>query len=68
MANVNLASTHKYNFDDIKRNYMSIYKVLLLLKQCGEPPFLFQNLSTYQINNQYIKFDKILSASSISEE
>ena len=36
---MNLASARKYNCDDIIRNYMSIYKVLL--SERGDPPFLF---------------------------
>ena len=48
---------------------MDVYKVLLLLNERGDPPFLFQNLSSYKINNQSVKFaDKNLSAGSISEE
>ena len=47
---------------------MGIYKVLLLLNECGHPPFLFQNLRFYKIDNQQVKFDKNLSAGSISEE
>ena len=62
--NVNLASIRKYNniIVMILRNYMGIYKVLLLLNEHGEPSFLFQNLSSYKIDNQYVKFDKNLSA------
>ena len=29
---------------------MGIHKVLLLLNEPGDPPFLFQNLSSYKIN------------------
>ena len=49
---MNLVSTHAYNCDDIIRNYMGIYKVLLLLNEHGDAPFLFQNLRSYKINNQ----------------
>ena len=37
---------------------MGVYKVLLLLNECGDPPFLFQNLHSYKINNQKVMFDK----------
>ena len=37
---------------------MGINKVLLLLNKHGDPPFLFHNLSPYNINNQYAKFEK----------
>ena len=47
---------------------MGIYKVLLLVNERGHPPFLLQNLSSYKVNNQWVKFDKNLSAGSISEE
>jgi len=47
---------------------MSINKVLLLLNEHGDPSFLFQNLSPYNINNQKAKFHKNLSAGSISVE
>ena len=49
---------------------MGIYKVLLLLNERGGTPlFLFQNLCfyMYMINNQQVKFDKNLRASSISD-
>ena len=45
-----------------------INKVLLLLNKHGDPSFLFQNLSPYNINNQLAKFEKNLSAGSISVE
>ena len=45
-----------------------INKVLLLLNEHGNLSFLFQNLSSYNINNQKAKFDKNLSASSILVE
>ena len=32
--------------------------MLLLLNEHGDPSFLFQNLSSYDINNQLAKFDK----------
>ena len=28
------------------------YKVFLLLNECGDPPFLFQNLSSLNVINQ----------------
>ena len=45
-----------------------INKVLLLLNEHGNLSFLFQNLSSYNINNQKAKFDKNLNASSILVE
>ena len=42
IGNVNLTSTRKYNCDDIIRNYMGIYKVLLLLNERGDPRFYFE--------------------------
>ena len=43
--------------------------MLLLLNEHGDPSFLFQNqLSFYNINNQLAKFEKNLSAGSISVE
>ena len=51
------------NHDDI----LAINKVLLLLNERGDPLFLFQNLSSYKINN-WQRFDKNLNADSISEE
>ena len=45
-----------------------IIKVPLLLDGHGVPSFLFQNLSSYNINNQLAKFEKILSVGSISVE
>ena len=56
---MNLASSRKYNHDYITRNYMGIYKVLLLLNERRNPPFLFHNLSSYEINNQFVKFDNL---------
>jgi len=49
---VNLASNRDYNHGAIIRIYMGINKVLLLLNEHGDPSFLFQNLSSYNINNQ----------------
>ena len=43
-------------------------KVLLLLKKHGDPSLFFENVSSYNINNQWAKFDKNLSAGSISVE
>ena len=42
--------------------------MLLLLNKSGDPLFLFQNLSSYKINNQQVKLDENLSAGSISDE
>jgi len=52
VGNVNLASNRDYNHDAIIRIYMGINKVLLLLNEHGDPSFLFQNLSSYNINNR----------------
>ena len=41
---MNLASTRKDNCDDIIRNYMGVYKVLLLLNECGDPSFLVREI------------------------
>ena len=37
-------------------------------KRAGDFPLLFQNLSSYNINNQWTKFDKNPSAGSIPVE
>ena len=42
--------------------------MLLRLNEHGDPSFLFQNLSSYNINNQLAKFEKNLSVGSISVE
>ena len=42
--------------------------MLLLLNEHGDPSFLFQNLSSYNINNQLTKFEKNFSVGSISVE
>ena len=68
VGNVNLASNRDYNHGAIIRIYMGINKVLLFLNEHGDPSFLFQNLSSYNINNQYAKFHKNLGAGSISVE
>jgi len=65
---MNLASNRDYNHGAIIRIYMGTNKVLLLLNEHGDPSFLFQNLSSYNVNNQYAKFDKNLSAGFISVE
>ena len=36
--------------------------MLLLLNDHGDPSFLFENSSPYNINNQEAKFDKNLNA------
>ena len=41
------------------KELLCIYKVLLILNQYGDPPFLFQNLSSSKINNQEGNFVKI---------
>ena len=40
--------------------------MLLLLNEHGDPSFIFLNLSSYNVNNQLAKFEKNLSAGSIS--
>ena len=50
------------------KDLYGINKVLLLLKKHGDPSFLFQNLSSYNINNQLVKFEKNISVGSISVE
>ena len=64
---LNLASNHGA-FVRICTAYIIINKVLLLLNEHGDPSFLFQNLSSYNINNQLAKFEKNLSVGSISVE
>ena len=54
---MNLGRTRKYNHDNIKE-LLRIYKVLLLLNEYGDLPFSFQNLSSYKINNQWVKFKR----------
>ena len=44
-----LASIRKYNCDDIIRSYVGIYKVLQLLNECGDPSFLFENISSIRV-------------------
>ena len=63
---MNLASNRDYNHGAIIRIYIGVNKVLLLLNENGDPSFLFQNLSSYNINNQQAKFHKNLRAGSIS--
>ena len=48
------------------KDLLGINKVMLLLNEHGDLSFLFQNLSSYDINSQQAKFDKNLSAGSIS--
>ena len=48
VGNVNLASNHGAIYKDL----YGINKVLSLLNQRGDPPFLFPNLSSYNTNNQ----------------
>ena len=63
-----LTSNPDYNHGAINKDLWGINKVLLLLNEHGDPSFLFQNLSSCNILNQQAKFDKNLSASSISVE
>ena len=58
---MNLASNHGAIYKDL----CGINKVLLLLNECGDPPFLFSSVSSYNTNNQWAKFDKTLSVGSI---
>ena len=48
VENVYLASNRDDNYKDL----YGINKVLLLLNEHGDPSFLFQNLSSYNTNNQ----------------
>ena len=64
VGNVNLAGNHGAIYKDL----YGINKVLSLLNERGDPPFLFPNLSSYNTNNQWTKFDKNLSVGSISLE
>ena len=66
VENVNLASNRDYNHGTFNKDLWGINKVLLLLNEHGDPSVLFQNLSSYNITNQQTKFDKNLSASSLS--
>ena len=68
VGNMNLASNRDYNHCAIIRIYNGINKVLLLLKEHGDPSFIFPNLSSSNINNQWAKCGKNLSAGSISME
>ena len=52
VGNANLASNRNYNHGAFIRIYMGINKVLLLPNEHGDPSFLFQNLSSYNINNR----------------
>ena len=64
-----LLSNINYNHDTLIRIYKQGYKlnkVLMLLNDHGNISFLFENLSSYNINNQWAKVDKNLSADSIS--
>jgi len=61
---VNLASNHGAIYKDL----YGINKVLSFLNERGDPPFLFPNLSSNNINNQLAKFEKNVSAGSISVE
>ena len=61
---MNLAGNHGAIYKDL----YGINKVLSLLNERGDPPFLFPNLSSYNINNHLAKFEKNLSVGSISVE
>ena len=65
---MNLASNRDYNHGAIYKDLYDIKNVLLLLNEHGDPSVLFPNLSSYNVNNQWAKFDKNLSAGSISVE
>ena len=51
VENVYLGSNRDYNHGAIIVLY-GVNKVVLLLNEHGDPSFLFQNLSSYNINNQ----------------
>jgi len=53
---VNLASNHGAIYKDL----YGINKVLSLLNERGDPPFLFPNLSSCNTKNQWAKFNKNL--------
>ena len=66
---MNLAAGNRdYNPAANYKDLLGINKLLLLLNEHGDPSFLFQNLSSSNFNNQEAKFDKTLSAGSISVE
>ena len=47
-GNVYFASIRKGNIKEL----CGICKVFPLLNECGDPPFLFQNLSSLKVTNQ----------------
>ena len=64
-------SSETWIYKQLRWYYKDLYginKVLLLLNEHGDPSFLFQNLSSYNTNNQYAKFDKNPSVGSNSVE
>ena len=50
--NVNLATNHDYKHGTITTIYMEKNKVLLPLNEHEDPSYLFQHLSSHNINNQ----------------
>ena len=52
VGNVNLAGNRDYNPGANCKDLLGINKLLLLLNEPGDPSFLFQNLCSYNINNQ----------------
>jgi len=58
----------KTQSSSIYKDLCGINEVLSLLNERGNPPFLFPNLTSYNINNQLAKFEKNLSVGSISVE
>ena len=64
VGNVNLASNHGAIYKDLYGHN----KVMSLLNEREDPPFLFPNLSSYITNKYLAKFDKNLSVDSISVE
>jgi len=62
VGNVNLASNQLVTKIMELSQGLGINKVLLLPKEHRNPSFLFQNLSSYNINNQYAKFQEVTLA------
>jgi len=61
---VNLAS----NLGAIYKDLYGINKVLSLLNERGDPPYVFPNLSSHKLNNKFAKFEKNPSVVSIAVE
>ena len=66
-GNVNVVGTSNHNFQDILVSIWYAYLVMLPLNENWDLPFLVQNLHSYKVNNQWVKFDKNLSEGAILE-